>query len=225
MGKTLEKRTWFTARQKKFLELVSQDKSFRTKFYLTGGTALSAVYFNHRESLDLDFFTPGEFSIGEIGNLVASTRQALGWIGISRDIKYPANTFLLKWEDRSNLKLDFNYYAFKQLKKGPKVFGLSVDSLEDLAANKLDTILTRRQARDYIDLYTIIKKSKLTLKRIINLHFKKFEMKVGYLAIAKSLLLAGEAEDYPLMRVKFNRKEMITFFENEAGKLKPLIFT
>src|SRR4030067_3595134 len=26
-------------------------------FYLAGGTALSLYYFNHRESLDLDFFT------------------------------------------------------------------------------------------------------------------------------------------------------------------------
>ena len=205
--------------------MVSQDKNFRTNFYLTGGTALAAVYFNHRESLDLDFFTPGEFSIGEIGNLVASTRKALDWIGISRDVKYPANTFFLKWEDGSILKLDFNYFTFKRLKRGWKVFGLAVDSLEDLAANKLDTILTRRQARDYIDLYTIITKSNLTLKRIISLHLRKFEMKVDYLTIAKCLLLVNEAKDYPVMKIKFKKKEMIAFFENEAKKLKPLIFT
>jgi predicted nucleotidyltransferase component of viral defense system len=156
---------------------------------------------------------------------VVSTRQVLGWIGISRDIKYPANTFLLKWEDRSFLKLDFNYYAFKQFKKGPKILGLSVDSLEDLAANKFDTILTRRQARDYVDLYTIVEKSDLTLKKIIGFHQRKFEMKVDYLAIAKSFLLVSEARDYPLMRTKFDRKKMIAFFENEARNLTPQIFT
>ena len=31
--------------------------SIDTKFYLTGGTALSRFYLNHRYSEDLDFFT------------------------------------------------------------------------------------------------------------------------------------------------------------------------
>ena len=41
-------------------------------FYLTGGTALSAVYLQHRLSEDLDFFTANDFGIEEILAFVKS---------------------------------------------------------------------------------------------------------------------------------------------------------
>ena len=220
----MDKRTWFTTRQKKFLELVAKKEAFRTRFYLTGGTALSAVYLNHRESYDLDFFSSHEFSSNEVGRLVASARRDLGWIGLSRDVNFPVNIFVIKWEDGSSLKIDFNFYAFKRLKKGRKVFGISVDSIEDIAANKLDAIFSRRQARDYVDIYSIIKETKLDMRKIIELHRKKFEMLVDNLTWTKVFLLVNEAVDYPEMRIKFNKNEMIKFFENEARKLESKIF-
>ena len=43
--------------QKKFLKLLSEEKSICAHFYLTGGTALAEFYLHHRLSEDLDFFS------------------------------------------------------------------------------------------------------------------------------------------------------------------------
>ena len=46
------------SRQKRILSVLANEIN---EYYLAGGTALSFVYFQHRESYDLDFFTK-EFS-------------------------------------------------------------------------------------------------------------------------------------------------------------------
>lgn len=52
MGKTI-----LTPKQSQFLELTSKDKQITSRFYLTGGTALSEFYLKHRLSYDIDLFT------------------------------------------------------------------------------------------------------------------------------------------------------------------------
>ena len=56
MGKTLT--THFTQEQNAFLSFVRNYPRILDMFYLTGGTALSACYFNHRLSEDIDLFYP-----------------------------------------------------------------------------------------------------------------------------------------------------------------------
>lgn len=46
-------------------------------FYLTGGTALSAYYLNHRISDDLDFFSEQEFSTTSVHIIASGLREAL----------------------------------------------------------------------------------------------------------------------------------------------------
>ncbi len=58
-----------TNEQRIILDEVKQDSFFRD-FYLTGGTALSAFYLQHRYSEDLDFFSEKPFSIQEIDNIL-----------------------------------------------------------------------------------------------------------------------------------------------------------
>ncbi|MBI5613583.1 nucleotidyl transferase AbiEii/AbiGii toxin family protein [Candidatus Gottesmanbacteria bacterium] len=47
-------------------------------FFLTGGTALSAFYFGHRESRDFDLFSMEEFSSSQIEALFRDIAQGLG---------------------------------------------------------------------------------------------------------------------------------------------------
>lgn len=211
-------RTWFTKRQKQLLELVGKDPNFTSKFYLTGGTALAAVYYNHRQSDDLDFFSPKNFSSQWLRNLLFATKPALKWSRI-KPIPVNINGYLLFWNDNSCLKLDFLSYSFKRLKPGVNAFGIEIDSLEDIVVNKLDTIVTRKNIRDYIDLYTIMQNEKLTLKQIVKLHQKKIEMRIEPLALAKNLLQVLELTDYPKMKVSFSRKKLIKFFEDEVKKI------
>ena len=46
-------------------------------FYLAGGTALSLFYFDHRESIDLDFFTP-EFSSLRVEKVIHFLTESSG---------------------------------------------------------------------------------------------------------------------------------------------------
>lgn len=221
----MDQRTWFTDRQKKFLAVVSQEKNFKDKFYLTGGTALSAVYYNHRYSQDLDFFSPHEFTSSEIGYLLSRTRKELGWVGIKRDLNYPVNMYTLTWVDETSLKLDFNFFTFPRLRAGRRVFDVEVDSIEDIAVNKLEAMLGRREARDYVDLYTIMSREKVTILDIYKLHEKKVGYKLDILSLAKLLVSVSEVSNYPRMKIPFSKKAMFIFFENEAKALAPKIFT
>jgi len=56
-----------TTLQSKFLEKFF---NLTQEFYLTGGTALSAFYLKHRNSIDLDLFTHEDAAFTKIDNFV-----------------------------------------------------------------------------------------------------------------------------------------------------------
>jgi len=192
---------------------------------LTGGTALSAVYYNHRESDDLDFFTDQDFTHINIQNLIKQTEVKLKYIEVTRNITHNINEFILSWDKEKSLKIDFNYFTFQRLETGLVVLGVQVDSLIDIAVNKLETILIRGNARDYVDFFTIFKKEKLNLPEIRKLHKKKFEINIDSLQMARSFLKVKEARDYPIMKTKFDYKEMEEFFESLAKGLESEILS
>ncbi len=196
-----------------------------SRFYLTGGTALSAVYYNHRESDDLDFFTDQDFTHINIQNLIKQTEVKLKYIEVTRNITHNINEFILSWDKEKSLKIDFNYFTFQRLETGLVVLGVQVDSLIDIAVNKLETILIRGNARDYVDFFTIFKKEKLNLPEIRKLHKKKFEINIDSLQMARSFLKVKEARDYPIMKTKFDYKEMEEFFESLAKGLESEILS
>ena len=51
-------------------------------FYLTGGTALSAYYLNHRQSDDLDFFSEHDFSTTTVQRIAGELRTALAAVSL-----------------------------------------------------------------------------------------------------------------------------------------------
>lgn len=55
MGKTI-----LTAYQQQLLDQAASDQVICSKYYLTGGTALSKFYLQHRLSYDIDLFTEKE---------------------------------------------------------------------------------------------------------------------------------------------------------------------
>ncbi|NUO82117.1 nucleotidyl transferase AbiEii/AbiGii toxin family protein [candidate division KSB1 bacterium] len=67
--------------------LTTSQNSFLTEFfqltqdfYLTGGTALSAYYLQHRYSEDLDLFTSNELFFQNAESLVGAVSAKLGWV-------------------------------------------------------------------------------------------------------------------------------------------------
>lgn len=189
--------------------MAAKESYVRDRFYLTGGTALSGFYYNHRESLDIDLFTPCEFDLAEITHFLFRFQKSLGWKRIEKD----------------TLRVDFFHYTFAPLKKRKIWNGFKIDGLEDIATNKLDAILSRKKMRDYVDLYFLMNREKYTLEKLRKNVLKKFDWKIEPSVLVRNLLCVNELSDLPRMKVPFSVEKMIAFFENEARNLKPRIFT
>lgn len=128
----------FSDKQTAFIKYISKI-SFFNKFYLNGGTALSAVYFHHRDSEDLDFFSPEQFSDIDLQSHIIGSKKILKWKKWARSSSHGINYYILEWIDGNKLKLDFNYLAFRSLGRKKKVYGVMVDSLLDYTPLGLHT--------------------------------------------------------------------------------------
>ena len=83
----------------------------KTRFYLTGGTALSRVYYKHRYSDDLDFFVNSDPDFDDqIDTILAKLREeGFFWSDSEKFVKAPAFRSLeIRWnKSDTKLKLDF----------------------------------------------------------------------------------------------------------------------
>ncbi len=111
-------------------------------FYLTGGTALTAYYFRHRISDDLDFFSFDEPDTFFIHQFINKLKESIKAKEVRYERLYDRNQFYFKF-DEEELKIEFTKYPFKQLEKPELIDGLKIDSLRDIGANKLIAALER----------------------------------------------------------------------------------
>ncbi len=59
-----------TGKQKIVIDEIKKEKNLASRFYLTGGTALSAFHLQHRYSDDLDLFSDDAFDKEKIVNFI-----------------------------------------------------------------------------------------------------------------------------------------------------------
>jgi predicted nucleotidyltransferase component of viral defense system len=115
-------------------------------FYLVGGTALALFYFQHRLSVDLDFFTPVKyFSHKRIEEIVALLKAA-----VNKPISLTAQNlnkkqtrmmiYNIHFTKQEALKMDFVEDVFPMLTAAKVVDGVRVLSLEDIYLRKLYAI-------------------------------------------------------------------------------------
>lgn len=206
-----------------FLALI-EEKLIYDNFYFSGGTALAEFYLQHRYSEDLDFFTDKEFSYAQILAILKPKMDSLGVESFETRFVGGTKFFFLKKTDQAKLKVEFNYFPFKRLEKSQKFQKLAVDSLFDIAVNKLNAILSRHQARDYIDLYFILKNKAFSWQEIINGVKEKFGWEIDPLNLAAQLNQVDRVYDYPKMIKPLSREEMISFYKKRATELKEEIF-
>ena len=211
-----------TERQIALLKKLGKQDFITKNFYLSGGTALAGFYLFHRYSEDLDFFSENEVDPMQINIFLKSIQKKFGIKKFDYEQSYNRNLFFLHFDDEI-LKMEFTYYPFPRVNKGAKKFGVPVDSLLDIAVNKLFTIYQRCKARDYIDLYCICKKEKLTISDLIKTAKIKFDWHIDPIQLGTQFVKATEAEDYPNMIEKLSKKEWQDFFIAEAKKLGPNI--
>lgn len=128
-------------------------------FYLTGGTALSAFFLKHRKSHDLDFFTSVEELILPFSQkLELSLRQENLKVERLRGFHSFVELSVSSKEDSTVIHFALDSpYRFEPPFDSEEIPSVKVDSLIDLATNKLLTLFGRATLRDFIDVYFLIK--------------------------------------------------------------------
>jgi len=122
-------------------------------FFLTGGTALSAFYLQHRYSEDLDLFTLDSDAFDRVPLYVADTATRLMGSVASLQIAPQFHRYRLSRQGESVI-VDFVREVVPQVSEEKNNFdGIVVDTLEEITANKICTVIGRAEIKDYIDLY------------------------------------------------------------------------
>lgn len=220
-------KTILTPKQLEFLELIKVDPEITKRFYLTGGTALAEFYLKHRLSEDIDLFTEeNEVDQKIIEAYLKKISTILSVKKIDRSVFMGLVSYFLIFKDGNKLKVDFNYYPFPRIEKGLKFGKLQIDSVRDIAVNKVHTIFVSPRDRDYIDLYFIMKNGNYDLNQLILDAKIKFDWHIDKLTLVSQLLRVKEIKilETPKILVPFDKKEMDNFFIKEAKKLGISIF-
>ena len=179
----------------------------------------------HRISEDLDFFIEHEeVNSAHIARFFKLQSQALLIKNIETRIVFGLFTYFLNFHDGSSLKIDFNYYPFPRIKKGLKYGNLEIESMYDISVDKVHTIALKPRARDFIDLYFIIKNQNFTFRRLLSDAKAKFDWDISPIELGTRLLDASKLIDYPRMIKKINHREWQNFFIEQAMDLKKDIF-
>src|SRR3989338_6317598 len=109
--------------QKKFLKLLSEEKSICANFYLTGGTALAEFYLHHRLSEDLDFFSEREFDPQSISVILKKIQIAGGIKKIEYKQSFNRNLFFI-YTGADVIKTEFTYFPFARIEQKRKIGNL-----------------------------------------------------------------------------------------------------
>lgn len=186
------------------------DSGFIKKFYLAGGSAV-ALFFNHRRSNDLDFFSEKEFYTPI---LIKNLKK----IGKFEAAKSPENTLIGNLDD---IKISFFTLPYGLIEVPAKYKNLSIAKPLDLATMKILAISHRGTKRDFIDLYFLCQRIK-PLDELLYLFQKKFgKYDYNIYHILKSLTYFENAENekMPKMYISIDWERVKKFFEQEKPKL------
>lgn len=127
-------------------------------FYLTGGTALSAFYLQHRFSDDLDLFTH-DISIDSIEPIVEDALKSAGLI----PVKVRASPTFRRYLINDKLQLDL-VRDVEQRIGAPILFdGIMIDTKKNIAVNKVLAIYGRLDPKDYVDMFFLLQGSEFNI--------------------------------------------------------------
>lgn len=157
-----------TPLQRNVLGALFSDPWFHEHFYLTGGTALAAFYLKHRYSDDLDFFTH-QTALDSIPELMRSTAEHLGMSAVPLQ-RSPG---FLRYELNGELKVDFVVDVAFRVGEPESIDALKIDSIHNIAVNKVCAILGRLDAKDYVDLFFIQREYQFDIFELLQLGQQK----------------------------------------------------
>ena len=205
---------FFQPVQQLFLSAILADPYIRDTYYLTGGTALSACYINHRLSDDIDLFSPQKLDEPRVVQIVS---ERIGPIASKIDYAriHDRLAYTIMFPHKKNLKVDIVYYPYTPIEQSKKTYkGLAIDSMADIGVNKLMTLTQRTEAKDYVDLFYILKK--YTMWELRQGVADKFKMEIEPFYLSSLYMKATSLTALPMMKKKLKLEELQKFFKNQA---------
>ncbi len=184
----------------------------RSGWYLAGGTAL-ALHAGHRQSVDLDFFTPQK-SFRDL----AVERALLATHAWRTTYREQGTIFGTLLDARMSL---IAYPFFTPSQKKFRYGTVKILTPGDIAAMKIIAISQRGRKRDFVDLYWYCRNHE-PLAEILSRAVTQYpgqERNMGH--IIKSLAYFADAEHDPMPKLFFKAtwKEVKTFFQREAVRM------
>lgn len=192
---------------------------FGKPFFLTGGTALSAFYLAHRESQDLDFFSLKPFdtlalrtTIQEIADKTKSTMTMHIRSQTYNEI------FLENKKEDWRQKIDIVQEQPKHFGEITHIDNIAIDSLVNIATNKILAVFGRLEPKDYIDLFVICAKTNLSFDELFALAKQK-DTGLSEFYFANTIADADKFETLPKMKIPLDRDAFVQFYKDLARKL------
>lgn len=202
-----------TELQAQTLKVLFQIKEISQNFYLTGGTALSAYYLQHRYSDDLDIFTHS-VSIETIDRTV---RDGLATNGLRPECERQSSTFR-RYKINDTLQLDLVHDVDFRVGSPQLVDGIMIDSKKNIAVNKITAIYGRLDPKDYIDLFFLMRDGEFDITDLLTLAEKK-DAGIEPFQWAKVINDAETISVLPRMIAKCDLKELKAFFQKVRGEV------
>jgi len=190
-------------------------QAFIKKFYLAGGTAV-ALFFNHRRSDDLDFFSVKSF---QKTTLIKNLKKA----GKFQNLKSEEDTLIGRLD---GIKISFFTLPYALLEKPLKCKNLFVATPIDLAAMKILAISDRGTKRDFIDLYFLCKKVKPLDEFLILFQkkFGKYDFNIQHIIKSLTYFEDADKDEIPDMYINISWPTVKTFFRGERLSLAKKFF-
>jgi hypothetical protein len=191
------------------------------RMFLTGGGALAGFYFGHRDTEDLDLFAPPGLDLAECARAMKQAAEECGATFTPKQV-YPdfRRAEVSRVGEECIVDLVIDRAPMVEIEK--TAFGsIRVDTLREIAANKICTLLSRNEVKDLIDLLALVKAG-IDLDRA----FTDAEKKEGGADPATLAWLLSQVTIGPEARLPggIAPAEVIAFRDELVPKLRELAF-
>lgn len=208
-----------TKSQKKLLKEISLFPAMKNDFFLTGGTALSAFYLQHRYSEDLDFFTPVPLAVKRVIPVINQLVEKLkAKIEIHRSFEtFVEMTVTFEEDEKVEIHLaEDTPYRLQPTVYNP-FYGIYIDNIIDISSNKFSALFERHEMKDFVDIYFIDKE----IMKFEEIYLLAKEKHVGLddYWLCYALRYINEISILPKMIKPVTIEELRSFFNQKIAML------
>jgi predicted nucleotidyltransferase component of viral defense system len=216
----MPKHTVLTEHQISALDAMARNQDLSQCFVLSGGTALSAFYTQHRLSEDLDFFSHDAFDPSATRTFVTLLQKQIGADNLEVKKIFDRHVYVLNFPNEASLKIEFTLYPYEALEKTKEEYGIRIASQRDLVVDKLAAFFDRFEVKDFVDLYIVLSRKEVTLEKLTNDLTTKFHQSFDPLTFGALCMRAHNIQHLPRMLIDLSVEDLTRFYEQLAGEMK-----